>query len=73
VEYTIILIPQEGGGFFVDVPALPHTFTQGETLDECVANAREVIQLVTETMRERGEPLPETATARHVLTVEVEG
>jgi antitoxin HicB len=73
VEYTIVLIPQESGGFFVDVPALPHAFTQGETLDECVANAREVIQLVTETMRERGEPLPETATARHVLTVEVEG
>lgn len=33
----------EEGGFWAEVPALPGCVSQGETLDEVVANVREAI------------------------------
>jgi antitoxin HicB len=56
--YTIILEPAEEGGFVVTVPALPEAGTQGDTREEALANAREVIELVIEHRRSRGEPVP---------------
>jgi len=31
LKYTVILIPEDEGGYSVDVPALPGCYTQGET------------------------------------------
>jgi antitoxin HicB len=42
--YTIVLEPEESGGHFVTVPALPGCFTQGRTLEECQARAAEAIE-----------------------------
>jgi len=33
----------EEGGFWAEVPALPGCMSQGETLDETIANVREAI------------------------------
>lgn len=58
VSYAIVLEPEAEGGFTVVIPALPEAHTQGETVDECLLNAREVIALVLEMRAERGEDIP---------------
>jgi len=43
LKFNIILEPAEDGGFNVSVPALDGCFTQGNTENEAVQNAREAI------------------------------
>ena len=40
-SFSIILEPQEEGGFTVLVPALPEVVTEGDTEQEALANAEE--------------------------------
>lgn len=43
-RYTLLLIPDsEEGGYTVRVPALPGLTTEGDTLEEAIANARDAI------------------------------
>ena len=59
-QYTIILHPDtEEGGHTVTVPALHGCVTQGETLEEAIAMAKDAIRLHVETLRAYGEPVPE--------------
>ncbi len=47
--YTIILHPDpEEGGYTVTVPALPGCVTQGESLEEAIAMAKDTIRLYVE-------------------------
>ena len=57
-DYSVILEPQEDGGFTVLVPALPEVVTEGDTEDEALANAKEAIRAVIEYRREKGLPIP---------------
>lgn len=43
MRFNIILEPDEDGGFSVTVPALDGCFTQGETEEEAIKNAKEAI------------------------------
>ena len=43
MKFNIILEPAEEGGFCVTVPALDGCFTEGDTEEEALANAREAI------------------------------
>ena len=43
-SYTIHLEPAEESGYVVTVPALPGCITQGETIEDAVAMARECIE-----------------------------
>ena len=45
--------------FIVEVPDLPGCLADGETREEAVANAREVIAEWIETAGELGRPIPE--------------
>ncbi len=57
--YRVILeADPDDGGFVVRIPAFPHAHTQGETVDDALANAREVIELEIEVAIEHGEELP---------------
>lgn len=58
-SYNVVLEPDPDGGYTVVVPALPGCFTQGETVEDALANAREAILLTIEDMEERGEPIPD--------------
>ena len=59
-QYTVILEPDlEEGGYTVTVPALPGVATQGETLEEAIAMARDAIRLHIEALTADGEPVPE--------------
>ena len=40
------------GGYWGEVPALPGCYSQGETVDELLANLREAIAGVLEVMQE---------------------
>lgn len=58
-EYTIILHPdEEEGGYTVTVPSLPGCVTQGETIEEAIAMARDAIRLHVETLAADGQPIP---------------
>ena len=52
MEYTIILTPQEEGGFTAQCLELPGAITEGETKEEALKNAKDAIELVLEGMRE---------------------
>ena len=57
-EYEVILQPESEGGFSVFVPELPSVATQGDTIEEALAMAKEAIEGYLETMRDEGLPLP---------------
>lgn len=60
VEYPAILTPAEEGGFLVDFPDFEgEAFTEGDTLEEALHNAADVLSLVVEARRKRGLPIPE--------------
>ena len=50
--FKIILEKERSGGYSVVVPSLPGCCTQGETIEECMANAKEAILLYIESMKE---------------------
>ncbi len=70
--YTVILEPDpEAGGYTVLVPALPDCVTEGGTLEEALANAREAIALTLEDRAARGEPIPDNLTDIHIEQISV--
>lgn len=58
VTYTIVLEPMDEGGYLVHVPALPEVVTCGDTEAEALTMARDAIEMVIESRRERGEVIP---------------
>ena len=72
-HYTILLHEdKEQGGYWVTVPSLPGCFTQGDTLEEAIAMAREAISLHLEGMISDGEPLPEDDEGTQAITIGVD-
>ena len=71
-RYTIILHPEpEEGGYSVSVPALPGCHTQGDTLEEAIANAKEAIRCYIEGLALDGEAIPEEIERPQMVTVDV--
>lgn len=64
-EFDVVLEAADEGGFAVSVPDLPGCWTQGETRDEALANAKEAIGAYLEALEELGRPLPK-AVREHV-------
>ena len=58
MEYTILIHKAEEGGFWAEVPALPGCFSQGETVEETIANTREAIELHISCLKEDGMDIP---------------
>jgi predicted RNase H-like HicB family nuclease len=56
-EIELVFAPQEEGGYHVYAPDLPGLHTQGDSLDEAVANATEALELYVEGLREDGRQL----------------
>lgn len=69
--YSIVVDPDDASGYTVTVPSLPGCVTQGETVDECIENAREAIELYIETLTAAGEPVPEEREHPRLLQVTV--
>jgi len=58
-RFTVVLAPEEEGGFTVRVPSLPEIVTYGKDEDEALAMAEDAIRLVLEDCAARGEPIPD--------------
>ena len=56
--YAVVLEPEDVGGFSVSVPDFPEIATQGESVDEALANAKDAIELVISCLVEHGEQVP---------------
>lgn len=70
--YAVVLEPDEDeGGYTAIVPALPGVVTEGDTIDEALANARDAIQLCLEDLAERGDEIPSSDTGARLERVEV--
>lgn len=59
----VILIPDEDGGYAVEVPSLPGCISQGDTIDEALANIKEAIELHIADMLANDEEVPEDFAA----------
>lgn len=71
-RYSVVLLPDlEEGGYTALVPALPGCITEGETLEEALAMARDAIQLYIADLEAHGEPVPEEPVTAALATVEV--
>jgi antitoxin HicB len=57
-SFSVILEPQESGGFTVLVPALPEVVTEGDSETEALANAQEAIRAILEYRRDNGIAIP---------------
>ena len=55
----VVLYPDaEDGGYTVEVPSLPGCISQGDTLEDALANIQEAIELWIEDAEKHGEPVP---------------
>ncbi len=52
MKYTVILDPQEEGGYAVRCLEVPGAISQGETKEEALKNIKEAIELVLEVLHE---------------------
>ena len=58
IRYPAILEPQEGSGFFVRFIDLKDTFTEGDTREEAIFNAAEVLTAMLLVKLEDGDAIP---------------
>lgn len=55
MKLKVILRPEKEGGYSVAIPALPGCFSEGETVEEALANIREAAEGMIEVMNDHGE------------------
>ena len=48
MKLKIVLEPSDEGGYTVYVPSLPGCISEGDTVDDAIANIREAIELYLE-------------------------
>jgi predicted RNase H-like HicB family nuclease len=59
MKFTVILTPdEEDGGYVAECPAIPGCVSEGETVEEALANIREAIEGCLESLAARGHPMP---------------
>ncbi|MDP2920136.1 MAG: type II toxin-antitoxin system HicB family antitoxin [Dehalococcoidia bacterium] len=66
MEYTIAITKTPDGNYMATCPFIPEAVAQGETIEECTANMKEVLELCIEFRRERGEEIPKELEIRKV-------
>ena len=71
MRYSVVVHKAEEGGFWVEVPALPGCYSQGESVEETLRNVRESIELYLETLREEGQNAPNDAEIVYQVSVAV--
>ena len=58
LDCKVLLDPdEETGGYVVTCPALPGCYSQGDTIDEALANIREAILLCFEDLQAQNLPI----------------
>lgn len=57
-KLPLVLSPQPEGGFTVTSPVLPELVTEGDTVNEALANVQDALAAVIEIYQDLGRPLP---------------
>lgn len=60
-KIPLVLTPQEEGGYTVTSPLLPELVTEGDSVEEAMANVRDALAAVIETYSDLGRALPQNA------------
>ena len=68
-RFTVVLEPEEDGGYSVHCPTLPGCVSQGDTRAGALENIQEAILLVLEVMEEDESPVP--VETPEVITEEI--
>lgn len=68
-RFTVVIEPAEEGGYVVHAPALPGCATQGETLEEAKANAKEAVEAYLLGLRDMGQEIPEEREGTVVFSI----
>ena len=72
MRYSVVLYWDEGTqGWTAEAPVLDGVATCGETVEEALEMARELIALTVAGMREDGDPVPEETVPSQLHTVDV--
>lgn len=71
LNYTVLMTPDETGGYVVTSPALPGLVTEGDTLEEARDMAADAIRGYIESLQKDGEPIPTDNPIVEEVTVEV--
>ena len=71
INLTVIMTPDETGGYVVTCPALPGLVTEGDTLEEARAMAADAIRGYLEILHMDGEPIPTDKSIIEEVTVEL--
>jgi predicted RNase H-like HicB family nuclease len=60
MKFTVILTEDlEDGGYVAECPAIPGCISEGDTVEDALANIKEAIEGCLESLAARQEPLPE--------------
>ena len=57
-KVPLMLTPQPEGGYTVTSPVLPELLTEGDTVDEAIANVRDAVLAVIELYEDLGKTVP---------------
>ncbi len=71
LQYSVVVHTAEEGGFWVEVPALPGCYSQGESVEESLRNVSEAIELYLEVLRDEGRDVPKDAEVVYQVSVAV--
>lgn len=71
MKYSVVVHQAEEGGFWVEVPALPGCYSQGESIGETLENVREAIELYLEVLRDEGQDAPRDTDVVYQISVAV--
>ena len=66
MQYTVVIEPEEEGGFHVWCPALKGCHSQGETKEEALANIQEAITAYLESLQAEGLAFPDDVLIQQV-------
>ena len=57
-HFTVLFEREPDGGYHAYCPTLPGCHSQGDTLDDAVANMHEAMELYLESLQAHNEPIP---------------
>jgi antitoxin HicB len=57
-KVPLVLSPQPEGGYTVTIPVLPELITEGDNLEEVLANVPDALRAALEIYEDLGKPLP---------------
>lgn len=72
MKVKVILRPEKEGGYSVAIPALPGCYSEGETVEEALANIREAAEGMIEVMNEHGEPFRDLEPVAQPIVREID-